>query len=250
MEADDVVAEDARVNLLPDPCRQHAPGVGLGPGDVDEVVQEGVRAGASHHARQRVEVVVVDHHDRALLALDLLDHRASEVFVDGVVAELKRLDLLAPDVGRVGEIPKVMLDEPQHRVGKDVVEAVVGLRVGGPPGAPRTRRRRGSAPGRRARRGSGRPRRRAHSSPRRSRSPRGGRQGRSALSRGRRCRAAPRHSPWKVTGPRFETSTSGEAGRCGSGAAGSSAVPGAKFRFSSPARVRRRFSGSRAGSAA
>ena len=31
--------------------------------------------------------------------------------------------------GRVGEVPQVVLDEPQHRVGEHVVEAVVGLRV-------------------------------------------------------------------------------------------------------------------------
>ncbi len=78
---------------------------------------------------QRVEVVVVDHHHRFARALDLLDDGAREVFVDDVVAELERLDLLAADVRRVREVPQVVLDEPQHRVGEHVVEAVVGLRV-------------------------------------------------------------------------------------------------------------------------
>src|SRR5919206_228919 len=81
--------------------------------------------------RERVEVVVVDHDDRLVLAVDLLDHRVGEVLVDDVVAVLERLDLVAPHVRRVAEVPEVVLDEPQHRVGEDVVEAVVGVGVGG-----------------------------------------------------------------------------------------------------------------------
>ena len=129
VEADDVVREQARVDLLADPRGQHPPGVRLRPRDVDEVVQEDVRAGAADEVRERVEVVVVDHHDRLGGALDLLDDGAREVFVDDVVAELERFDLLAADVRRVGEIPQVVLDEPQHRVREDVVEAVVGVLV-------------------------------------------------------------------------------------------------------------------------
>ena len=64
VKADDVVGQQAREDLLADPRRQHPPGVGLRPGDVDEVVQEDVRARAAHEVGQRVEVVVVDHHDR------------------------------------------------------------------------------------------------------------------------------------------------------------------------------------------
>ena len=44
VEADDVVGEQAVEDLLADPLRQHAPGVRLRPRDVDEVVQEDVRA--------------------------------------------------------------------------------------------------------------------------------------------------------------------------------------------------------------
>ena len=129
VKADDVVGQQAREDLLADARRQHAPGVGLRPRDVHEVVQEGVRARPADQAGQRVEVVVVDHHDRLLGALQLLDDRLGEVFVDGVVAELEGLDLLAADVRRVGQVPQVVLDEPQHRVGDDVVEAVVGVGV-------------------------------------------------------------------------------------------------------------------------
>ena len=130
MKADDVVGEDPVVDVLADHRGQHAPGVRLAPGDVDEVVQERVGAGPADQPRQRVQVVVVDHHDRLLDALDLLEHRPRQVLVDGVVAELERLGLVAADVRRVRQIPEVVLDEPQHRVGHDVVEAVVGLGVG------------------------------------------------------------------------------------------------------------------------
>ena len=129
MKADDVVRQQPRVDLLADAVGQHPPGVGLGPRDVDEVVQEDVRAGAADEVRERVQVVVVDHHHRFAGVLDLLDHRPGQVFVDDVVAELEGLDLLAADVRGVGQVPQVVLDEPQHRVREHVVEAVVGLRV-------------------------------------------------------------------------------------------------------------------------
>ena len=129
VEADDVVGQQAAVELLADLLGQHAPGVALRPRDVHEVVQEDVGARAAHERGQRVEVVVVDHHDRLVVALDLLDDGGGEVLVDDVVAVLERLDLVAPDVRGVGEVPEVVLDEPQHRVGEDVVEAVVGLGV-------------------------------------------------------------------------------------------------------------------------
>ena len=130
MEADDVVGEQPVVDLVADLRRQHAPGVRLGPRDVHEVVQERVRPRAPHHPGQRVELVVVDHHDRLVEPLDLVQHRLGEILVDDVVAELERLDLVAADVGRVALVPQVVLDEPEHRVGEDVVEAVVGLGVG------------------------------------------------------------------------------------------------------------------------
>ena len=130
MEADDVVREQAAEDVLADARGQHAPGVGLRPGDVDEVVQEDVGPRAADEVGKRVEVVVVNHHHRLGVVAQLLHDGSREVFVDHVVAELEGLDLLAPDVGGVGEVPEVVLDEPQHRVREDVVEAVVGLRVG------------------------------------------------------------------------------------------------------------------------
>ena len=85
--------------------------------------------GPAHELWQRVQVVVVHHHHRLELVLDLLHHGSREVLVDRVVAELECLDLLAADVRCVGQVPQVVLDEPQHRVGEHVVEAVIGLGV-------------------------------------------------------------------------------------------------------------------------
>ena len=131
VEADDVVRQHALVDRVADPPREHAPRVGLRPRDVDEVMQEDVGARRAHDGGQRVEVVVVDHDDRVLDALDLLEHRTSEVLVDDLVAVLERVDLVLADVRSVGQVPEVVLDEPQHRVRDDVVEAVVGVRVRG-----------------------------------------------------------------------------------------------------------------------
>ena len=129
MEPDDVVGQDPAVDLVADHRRQHAPGVRLAPRDVDEVVQERVRAGAADQARERVQVIVVDHHHGFVGVLDLLEHGAGEVLVDDVVAELECLGLVAADVRGVRQVPEVVLDEPQQRVGDDVVEAVVGLGI-------------------------------------------------------------------------------------------------------------------------
>ncbi len=126
---DDVVGQDPAEDVLADAVGQHAPRVRLRPRDVDEVVQEDVGPRFAHERRERVQVVVVDHDDRVDLAVDLVDDRPREVVVDDVVAELERLDLVAADVRRVGQVPQVVLDEPQHRVGEDAVEAVVGVGV-------------------------------------------------------------------------------------------------------------------------
>src|SRR5919107_517874 len=52
-----------------------------------------------------------------------------EVAVDLLVALLEGEHLVPADVRRVAQVPQVVLDEPQQRVGDDVVEAVVGVLV-------------------------------------------------------------------------------------------------------------------------
>ncbi len=77
MEADDVVGEHAAEDLLAPAPGQDPPGVGLRPGDVDEVVQEGVGPRLADQARRGVEVVVVEHHQRVVLVGDRAQHRAA-----------------------------------------------------------------------------------------------------------------------------------------------------------------------------
>ena len=129
VEPDDVVREQPAEDLLPHPAGQNPPAVGLRPRDVDEVLQEGVRPRRADQTRARVQVVVVEHHQRPVLAVDLAQHRLRDVAIDDLVAELPRVGLIAPDVGRVGQIPQVVLDEPQDRVRDHVVEAVVRQRL-------------------------------------------------------------------------------------------------------------------------
>ena len=56
-----------------------------------------------------VEVVVVEHHERLGVALDHAEDRLGDVGVDDLVAVVPGLDLLDPDVGRVGEVPEIVL---------------------------------------------------------------------------------------------------------------------------------------------
>ena len=77
VEGDDVVREQPLVDVLADVARQHAPGVRLGPGDVDEVVQQQVgllptdalwaprTAGSRAASRARPRrVALLDHRSR------------------------------------------------------------------------------------------------------------------------------------------------------------------------------------------
>ena len=130
VEADDVVGEHPPVDLLAHAdragsARRRAGTTGCGRSG------GGRRPGAgADHRRRRVEVVVVEHHERLLEALDLAQDGGGDVGVDRLVAVLPGVDLLPADVRGVGEVPEVVLDEPEDRVGDHVVEAVVGVRVG------------------------------------------------------------------------------------------------------------------------
>ena len=127
VEADDVVREDAAVDVLTDRRGEHPPGVRLAPRDVHEVMQERVGPGPADQGREGVELIVVDHHDWPLDVPDLLQHGPRQILVHDVVAELEGLGFVTADVRGVGLVPQVVLDEPQQRVREDVVEAVVRL---------------------------------------------------------------------------------------------------------------------------
>ena len=92
-----------------------------------------------------VEVVVVEHHDPVGVVRQLLVDRLGEGGVGGQVAVLPGVLLLAAQVGRVAEVPEVVLDEPQHRVGDHVVVGVVGVVVDRHEAAPGVRAQPGSS---------------------------------------------------------------------------------------------------------
>jgi hypothetical protein len=129
VEADDVVRQQPPVDPLAHPPREDPPAVRLRPGDVHEVVEEGVRARLADPRRARVQVVVVKHDQRLGVVLDGVEHGRGDVRVHRLVPVFERVRLLLADVRRVGEVPQVVLDEPQDRVRDHVVEAVVGHRI-------------------------------------------------------------------------------------------------------------------------
>ena len=82
--------------------------------------------------RHGVQVVVVHDHDPAVAVVaELVEDGLAEQAVDRQVAVAPGVELVLADVGVAGEVPQVVLDEPQHGVGDDVVEEVVGLALGG-----------------------------------------------------------------------------------------------------------------------
>ncbi len=73
----------------------------------------------------------MEHHERLGLTVEPLQHRLGDVVVDGLVAVAPRRLLVGTDVGRVREVPEVVLGEPELRVRDDAVEELVRGRVGG-----------------------------------------------------------------------------------------------------------------------
>ena len=94
------------------------------------MMEEHVGAALAHALRHQIEVIVVQHHDSpAAAGLDLLGHHVGKLVVHRHVPVLERVALVTGDVGDVAEVPQVVLDEPEQRVGDDRIELVlhVGL---------------------------------------------------------------------------------------------------------------------------
>ena len=127
VERDDVVREQPVVHRAPHRLGQHRP-VGR-PGDVHEVGEPRVRSRGTDECRREIEVVVVKEDGRVRVVVERADDRIGERSVDAFVAlvpgSVKRTAELRPR--RLG--PEPVLDEPQHRIGDDVVVAVVHLRL-------------------------------------------------------------------------------------------------------------------------
>jgi hypothetical protein len=71
----------------------------------------------------------VEEDGRVRIALELLDHRLGECTVDRYVSLEPRVVDAVVDARSRGEVPEMVLEKPQHRVGDDVVEPVVRLLV-------------------------------------------------------------------------------------------------------------------------
>ena len=105
--------------------REHAPAVDAHPRDVDEVDEPGVRAALPHGPRREIEVVVMEEHCRFRIRRELVDDGVREAAVHLRVALVPGLVKRPVQCRFPHEIPEPVLDEPQHRVGDDVVVAVV-----------------------------------------------------------------------------------------------------------------------------
>ena len=125
VEADDVVREQALVDLAPQMLGQHVPVVRLRPRNVDEVRSQRMRHAHPHQTRREIQVVVVEEHGGRRLAFELRDRRVGERLVDGDVAVVPGCGEGGVEVGRARQPPHVVLQEPQRRIRDDVVIAVV-----------------------------------------------------------------------------------------------------------------------------
>jgi hypothetical protein len=98
---------------------------------VHEVGQRGVRRPLTDESGRQVEVVVVPEDGRLGLPFQLGQHRLGEAAVHGRVAVRPRVVEPVVCIRGLREPPEVVLREPEHRIGDDVVVEVVGLGVVG-----------------------------------------------------------------------------------------------------------------------
>src|ERR671931_265832 len=89
-------------------------------------IEQRIGNALADEARHEVEVIVV-HEDRRLsVCLELLGDRVGEALVHARVALLPGVLQRDVDRRRVGQLPEVVLEEPEDGVRDDVVEPVVG----------------------------------------------------------------------------------------------------------------------------
>ena len=116
------------------PCdvvRNHVPILRRGPGDVDEVLYHSVGHALADEFGHQVQVVIVADDDRRLLqGPGLFDHRIGECLVHWDITRFPGVVHGGIDVGVVGRVPHVVLQEPEERVAQDIVILVVD-----PPGS-------------------------------------------------------------------------------------------------------------------
>ena len=116
----------------PDHRGEQFPVAGCRPGDVDELMDAGVRELVPDHPGHEVELIVVHHHERLQRgAARLLHDGVGELPVHVDVAGVPGVVDGGVDARGVGGTPHVVLEEPEQRVADDVVVLVVGAPCGG-----------------------------------------------------------------------------------------------------------------------
>ena len=131
VEADDVVREQPVVDRAPDrPRAARASSRAAARGCGRSARARRPARALAHEPRREVQVVVVEEDGRVGLARRArVDHGVGEASVDRDVAVVQAWWSAGSTSGAYGEVPEVVLDEPQHRVRDDVVVPVVRLRV-------------------------------------------------------------------------------------------------------------------------
>ena len=131
LEPDDVVAEHSFADRSSHLQRKQAPVIRIGPRNMHELLQAGVRLPFAHHPRAEIEVIVLQHDQRiAARCLSGGDNLIREQLVDDDVAVPPGVPDFLRDVRRSRRIPQIVLKEPEQWVADDVVILVVRLRLG------------------------------------------------------------------------------------------------------------------------
>jgi hypothetical protein len=93
-----------------------------------EVLNGEVRQFLPNVSRSQIEMIVLDHHQRRGVTLHrLLNNRLGEGLIDSNIAILPGIVDILSYIRGMGEIPHVMLQEPEERVAQDTVELMINV---------------------------------------------------------------------------------------------------------------------------
>ena len=120
LKPDDVAPEQPFEDRVAHGAWKHLPVLGGRPRDVHEMRDHRTRELAANQLADHVELVVMDEDERPFgqLVADL-DHPARDLAIDLDIPVCPCAVHAAVDHWFLGQVPQVMLDEPQHRVRDD-----------------------------------------------------------------------------------------------------------------------------------
>jgi hypothetical protein len=96
---------------------------------MDKMLKDRGRSSLADHPAAKIKVVILEHDHRLVVAV--LAHGEDfirEELVDPLVAFLPGVPGCSRDVGRARGVPEIVLQEPEERIGNNVVVEVVFLR--------------------------------------------------------------------------------------------------------------------------